>query len=129
MEDLYATHGRKSVDTTDGPALEHVCGVADAGAVSRDGRHSHAMLFRPRQTSDPRLISTDAAVMMNGSASASFGPEIRRVNRALEPPITMAPFASAGSFTTLSTTKTRTFIGSTSDLRKLCVLALTRIAT
>ena len=80
---LYATRGRKSVDTTDDPALEHVCGVADAGAVSRDGRHSHAMLVRPRQTSDPRLISTDAAVMMYDGASASFGRKVRRVNRGI----------------------------------------------
>jgi hypothetical protein len=77
---LYATARRKLVDTTDGPALEHVCGVADAGTVSCDGRHRHAVLFRPKQTSDPRFISTDAAVMMNGSANACFDRDIRRVN-------------------------------------------------
>jgi hypothetical protein len=41
------------------------------------------MLVRPRQTTDPRLISTDAAVMMYGSANASFGREIRRVSRGI----------------------------------------------
>ena len=49
--------GRKPVDTTDGPALEHVCAVADAGAVSRyGGRHGHAVLFRPDQTANARFI-------------------------------------------------------------------------
>jgi hypothetical protein len=80
---LYATRGRKFVDATDDPPVEHVCGVAGPGAVRRYGRHSHAMLVRPRQTSDPRLIPTDAAVMMYGSANASFGREIRRVSRGI----------------------------------------------
>ena len=80
---LYATLGRKPIDTTDDPAFQHVCTVADAGAVSRDGRHRHAVLFRPKQTSDPRFISTDTAVMMNGGANASFGRVIRRVNRGI----------------------------------------------
>ena len=61
--------------------FEHVRGVADPGAVSRDGRHGHAPLVRPGQTFNARLISTDAAVMMNSSASATFGREIRRVCR------------------------------------------------
>ncbi len=80
---LYATLCRKAVDTTDDPAFEHVRTVADAGAVSRNGRHRHAVLFRPKQTSDPRFISTDAAVMMNGGANAGFGREVRRVNRGI----------------------------------------------
>ena len=44
---------------------------------------AHAMLVRPRQTSNPRLIPTDAAVMMYGSANASFGREVRRVSRGI----------------------------------------------
>ena len=80
---LYATRGRKFVDATDDPAFEHVCSVAGPGAVCRYGSHRHAMLVRPRQTSDPRLIPTDAAVMMNGRANASFGREIRRVSRGI----------------------------------------------
>jgi hypothetical protein len=80
---LYATRGRKFVDATDDPPVKHVCGVAGPGAVRRYGRHSHAMLIRPRQTSDPRLIPTDAAVMMYGSANASSGREIRRVSRGI----------------------------------------------
>jgi hypothetical protein len=80
---LYTTHGRNSVDTADDPALEHVCTVAYAGAVSRDGRHSHAVSFRPKQASDPCFISTDATIVMNSSPDASFGRDERRVYRGI----------------------------------------------
>ena len=59
--------------------------VAGPGAVRRYGRHSHAMLVRPRQTTYPRLIPTDAAVMMYGSANARSGRVIRRVSRGIRP--------------------------------------------
>ena len=65
------------------PRVEHVCGVAGTGAVRRYGRHSRAMLVCPRQTADPRLIATDAAVMMYGSANASSGRVTCRVCRGI----------------------------------------------
>ena len=61
--------------------MDHVCGIAGPGATRRHGRHSHAMLVCPRQTSDARLLSSDAAVVMDGGASTRFGGEARRVNR------------------------------------------------
>ena len=75
---LYTTLGREPVDTADDSALEHVCTVADAGTVGRHGRHGHAVLFGPEQTADPCFVSTDAAVMVNGSTNAGLGRDVRR---------------------------------------------------
>jgi len=80
LTDLNAALGGKFVEATNYPPAEHVWGVSNAGAFGSDGRHRHAKFVRPTQTSHPRLISTDAAIMMNSSASASFGREIRRIN-------------------------------------------------
>ena len=79
---LYTTLGRKPVDTTDDSALEHVC-LSPTRALFVATAAMPCRVVPPKQTADPRFISTDAAVMMNGSANASFGREIRRLNRGI----------------------------------------------